>query len=139
MSNKETTESPLDSMIIDQLRALQRPGDPDMLQELADIYVEDAAKAMRTLHEALNAGDARRVYETAHTLKSSSASLGARRLAAVFEKLERMGRTAALDGAGDLLVTAEVEFTAACTALRAESRRAEADRPRLAGGRLRAA
>ena len=121
MSDTRITESPLDSNVVNQLRALQRPGEPDMLRQLADIYVEDASKSLRTLHESLNTADSKLLFQTAHTLKSSSASLGALRLSSIFEKLERIGRSDTLYGAGDLLVAAEVEFTAVCTALRAQS------------------
>ena len=121
MTEKQTSTSPLDPAILEQLRALQQPGSPDMLQQLTEMYVQDASKSLRTLHEALHRGDAKLLYETAHTLKSSSASLGACHLASLFEQLERMGRAGVLEGAIDGLCAAEIEFPRVCSALRAET------------------
>ena len=79
----------------------------DFLVELIGDYVEDATARVARLCQAAAAGDAEALTLEAHTLKSSSASLGAQSLSALAKRLEEMGR------AGNLAALAEeiVRFT----------------------------
>ena len=68
----------------------------DFLVQLIGEYVEDSTARVAHLRQAAAAGDAETLTLEAHTLKSSSASLGAQSLSALAKRLEDMGR------AGDL-------------------------------------
>ena len=71
----------------------------DFLVELIGDYVEDSTARVAHLAQAA-AGDAAALTLEAHTLKSSSASLGAETLSALAKRLEELGR------AGDLAALA---------------------------------
>jgi HPt (histidine-containing phosphotransfer) domain-containing protein len=73
----------------------------DFLVELIGDYVEDSTARVARLRQAAAAGDAEALTLEAHTLKSSSASLGAQSLSALAKRLEDLGR------AGDLAALAE--------------------------------
>jgi HPt (histidine-containing phosphotransfer) domain-containing protein len=73
----------------------------DFLVELIGDYVEDSTARVARLCQAAAAGDAAALTLEAHTLKSSSASLGAQSLSALAKRLEDLGRT------GDLAALAE--------------------------------
>jgi HPt (histidine-containing phosphotransfer) domain-containing protein len=73
----------------------------DFLVELIGDYVEDSTARVARLRQAAAAGDAEALTLEAHTLKSSSASLGAQSLSALAKRLEDVGR------AGDLAALAE--------------------------------
>ena len=115
------SEAPLDNAVLDGLRSLQRPGQPNFLRRLADSYLTSAGDSLRALRDAVNRSDVQSVYSIAHKLKSSSASIGARALAATFAKLELMGSNGAIGGAGEILCMLDVEFEAVSQALRSEN------------------
>ena len=90
-------------------------GDLDFVDEIADTYREDAPAQLAAIAAAVEAADASALVAPAHTLKSSSASVGAVRLSELARELEALGRTGSVDdGAGRL------------DALRAEYARVEA-------------
>ncbi len=97
----------IDLKALDGILALRRPGRPSPLARVISLYLESTPKQIETLRKAIDAGEAEPVWKTAHGLKSSSATLGAAGLAALFKELESMGRGGSTIGAGALI--AEVE------------------------------
>ena len=81
------------------------------------LFVEDAAQLVGKIETALSAGDARMLERCAHTLKSSSASLGAVRLSALCFELEKCGRSLALEDAVELFGKTVESCRQACCAL----------------------
>ncbi|MDP9457557.1 MAG: response regulator [Actinomycetota bacterium] len=110
----------LDRSVLDGLRELSGPGEPDMLAELVGLFLEDAPPRLQALREALDEGDARRVKEVSHALKGSSSNMGAARMAGICARLEDAGATGDLDEASDLLDRLEKEFANARSALEGE-------------------
>ena len=97
----------LDPRALNAIRGLQRPGGPDLLARVVRLYLEEAPRLFGRLSEALAAGDVEAFTRSAHTLKSSSANLGAHALAERCRELEMRGRAGQLDGTAALV--AEVE------------------------------
>ncbi len=102
--------SPIDRAALDSICSLQMDGAPDMLSQIIQIYLNDAPKLLRQLNEAIISGDAPGVQRAAHSLKSSSANLGALQLSDFCKTLESSGREAALEEAPQLFAQIEVEF-----------------------------
>ncbi len=94
-------------------------GDSAFVVDLIDTYLGDAPRQIAEIQAAADAHDAASVVRPAHTLKSSSATVGAQRLAARARRLEAAGREDALDGAADDLAGLAVEWEATLQALRA--------------------
>jgi HPt (histidine-containing phosphotransfer) domain-containing protein len=65
--------------------------------ELIEAFLADGRQQMAAIDAALTAGDAEALVRPAHTLKSSSATVGAMRLSATARELEMAGRSGALD------------------------------------------
>jgi PAS domain S-box-containing protein len=107
----------VDLAALDKIRALQREGAPSLVHKIVTLYVSDSAKLVENMRQALSAADAPQLRRFAHTLKSSSAHLGAKRLAEHCERLEAAARNGALDGAGELLNLIDREHRAACSIL----------------------
>lgn len=61
---------------------------PDVLEQIVDVYLEHAQNQLNTLAAAIETADIKTQNRIAHTLKSSSANLGARDLAAICQTLE---------------------------------------------------
>jgi CheY-like chemotaxis protein len=112
----------LDEVMINRLRAAHRP----LLGRLIETYLSYAPKAVAQLSALLLAADAKGLKTSAHSLKSSSANVGALALSAHCRELEGIAKAEAmpLDPRCEGLVRAiEAEFArvvAALEALRAE-------------------
>lgn len=79
MSSKDHTpdSSPvLDLAIIDELRELAGDDEPGLVEELIDIFLDDAPKHLATMARALLLRDLESMHRAAHTLKSASAHMG---------------------------------------------------------------
>ncbi len=88
----------LDVTVLDRIRDMERRGAARLLERLIETYVATAAKLVADTERALDKDDAPALRQAVHTLKSSSANLGAAQLArrcAELEALARAGRVAA--------------------------------------------
>ncbi|MCD4755755.1 MAG: response regulator [Deltaproteobacteria bacterium] len=114
------TEPLLEQHALDKIRALQRPGKPNILGKIIKLYLESSPELITTVRESVEQGDSKALCEAAHSLKSSSANLGAIQLAAVCKELEDMGREGRTDGAKALMDRIESEHQSAHAALAEE-------------------
>ena len=73
-------------------------------------YLEDTEIRLQAIAEAIERGDAETIYQVAHSMKSSSANLGALNLAQTCEELEQLGKEKVIENTSDLLTNAESEF-----------------------------
>jgi HPt (histidine-containing phosphotransfer) domain-containing protein len=112
--------STIDPRAWESIRSLQRPGQPDMLCKVIDKYLSSSRQLMDTMRTAVPQRDAGALHRTAHSLKSSSATLGARRLASLCKEVEAMGRTNVLNGVPALWEKIEAEYALVQEALTAE-------------------
>ncbi|MFN7952301.1 MAG: response regulator [bacterium] len=120
---------PLDSRALDELRGLSRPGGPDVLGSVIDTYLESAPQLVAALVDAAVREDANALARAAHTLKSSSAFLGAARLASLCRELEALGRAGTLDAARDLVRQVRDTFEPIREALKIERSRGAVSAP----------
>ena len=109
--SEEPLEKVLDEKALDQIRALQRPGKPDLLKKVVGIYLKTAPDLLQNLHDASAGNDAEAFYKAAHSLKSSSANLGANSLAAIAKELEVRGRQQSMEGIEILLTQMEKSYS----------------------------
>ena len=107
----------LDQCAIARIRALQRDGSPPVLQRVIAIYLDAAPKLLDEIRSAVAKRDALRLQRAAHSLKSSSANLGAQTLSELCKELENLGRLGKLEGAAHKLDVLEFEFEAVRNAL----------------------
>ncbi len=72
-----------------RLEALQRPGMPNVLSRVIAIYLDSAPLLLKRIGKALAEGNRSALRDAAHSLKSSSANLGAIAFAEMCHELER--------------------------------------------------
>ena len=111
----------LDQKALDNIRAVQQEGAPKLLDKVIKIYFENSPKLLQALRDAVvedNAADT--IGRAAHSLKSSSANLGATRLAALCRDLEEMARENRTTGAKGILDEIEKLYPLVCESLIAE-------------------
>jgi len=107
---------PLEGSLDRQLALSRVGGDLDLLKEIAHLFVEDYPKLLKDLQQAIASGDAVAVERTAHGLKGSVSTFGARTAMEAARSIESLGRARQLSGLHPLLQTLE----AALAALRPE-------------------
>src|SRR6266404_20734 len=94
--------APIDLSVLAGLREFDNEGDPDLVAELAVIFFQDTVERLRSLRRAIDFADAAGIESEAHSLKGSSASLGAVGMSLLCGELEAKGRAGAIEGAGAL-------------------------------------
>jgi HPt (histidine-containing phosphotransfer) domain-containing protein len=116
-TDREDGDPALDPEALDALRKLQRSGGPDIVARVVGIYLEDAPQLLSRVRAAIADTNSEALRQAAHAMKSSSANVGAVRLAELCKRLERLGREGDSRAAAGLLTAVEEAFTAACGAL----------------------
>jgi HPt (histidine-containing phosphotransfer) domain-containing protein len=81
----------LDQAVLDELLA-SVGGDESFIADLAATYLAEGPADLDAMQAAAEAGDSAAIVRPAHTLKSSSASLGAMRLSQIAREIEFAGR-----------------------------------------------
>lgn len=79
-----------------KLRELDPTGGSALLRRIMKAYEESATRLVRQLVQGLQAGDGPAIRQAAHTLKSSSASIGAVKFSEVCADIEAMVRSGVL-------------------------------------------
>lgn len=110
----------LDQEVIASLRELQAEGEPDLIGELVELFVEDMPARIAELRQALRTGDLPAVASAAHSCKGSSSNLGANALAAACDALEKAAKARTAANLAPLLAEVEAAFDQAVRALREE-------------------
>ncbi len=115
--NFEMNTPPIDKNVLNALRELQIAGKPNVLVRIVNAYLEGSESLVAKLPEALAAGYFDVVKKTAHSLKSSSANVGALNLSGLSKELEMLDNNKTFDNATDLVSAIESEFVRVKVAL----------------------
>ena len=107
----------LDRRVLDQLSTLLKP---ERLARAINFYLVESPKLIQKLKQAAAANDAPEIVRSAHSLKSSSANLGASVLSRYCEDIEASARRADAEEACKLFAKIETEYGCVQTALTAE-------------------
>ena len=94
-------------------------GDLGFLAELIDTYLSDAVELLAAMRQAIAVANPEELRRAAHSLKSNSASFGARTLASLCQELEQRARKGVREGAPGRLAHIETAYAAVEDALRA--------------------
>lgn len=87
----------LDPTVLDKFRQRERKGRKNVLSRVVNAYLEQSSEHLRQLLEAARNGDASGVQFAAHTLKSSSASVGAIKFADLCKGMEERAKAQKID------------------------------------------
>ena len=110
----------IDRSVLASLRELQDEGDPDIVAEVGGLFIKHSPDKINAIMQSVENGDAKGLHMAAHSLKSSSAYVGAMRLSSMAKELEMMGRSNSLGGAIELSQRLKTEFLQVMTVLEAE-------------------
>jgi CheY-like chemotaxis protein len=122
-SAEEAQADPLDQRSLEEIRNLEANGVTGLFDNILNIYLESSPELVAALETAVEKQDAVGLHAAAHSLKSTSASLGARYLASLCRELEVKGRAEDVETAAPVLAELMVEFERVTRALGKELRR----------------
>jgi HPt (histidine-containing phosphotransfer) domain-containing protein len=100
----------LDPAVLDVLRSLTAPGEPDVLSEVLRMFLVEVPPRMDRLRNAWASGNIEEVHRTAHSLKGSAGNIGANALFAVCKELDDKSRSGDTTAVGPLIDAVGVEY-----------------------------
>jgi signal transduction histidine kinase/CheY-like chemotaxis protein len=103
---------------LENIRALSATGDA-LLERVLHAFIDDTPAHFKALQQAIATGHTVNMRKAAHSLKSSSANVGAETLAQLCKDMEQLGRNDITEGTAGLLAAMEREFQAVRHALSA--------------------
>ncbi|MEP6991064.1 MAG: Hpt domain-containing protein [bacterium] len=92
------------------LDRLRRFGGGKLLTEMITLFLASVPERLGAARNGLASGDVAAIEMALHSLKSSSAQLGAMRMQRLSERGERQARTGSLDGIAPIMDDLEAEF-----------------------------
>ena len=118
-ASAEPLGSPVDREQLDAIRALQDPEGPDVVALVVDEFRNESRQLLQTMARSQVNGDVKELHRAAHSLKSSSAYLGARRLSSLCAELEAMTKSGLTPGVAteQSITQVDEEYTRVLTAL----------------------
>lgn len=106
----------IDTRTLQALRELG--GEHDLVRELIDLFLEDAPARLQSMQAAIGGADFATLELQAHTLKSSSANLGAEELSRLCARLELAARHADAAACGQIVPRVRAVYEANASELK---------------------
>ena len=119
-TEKKEEASPIDRTVLNALKELQIEGEPDIIKKITDAYLRSSGSLVTNLRQAVIDKNFEVVHNSAHSLRSSSANVGAMKLSEVCKELEMDCKGTKYDNATDLVSAIETEFVRVKDALTRE-------------------
>lgn len=105
------------SEIADAIRIVESQRNHELSLVIASMYVASAPVLVQLMGDALADGDLRELFRAADALRSSSANLGARRVAELCHEVRELSSKQALPGAAEKLAKIANAVAIICSAL----------------------
>ena len=83
----------LDQEVLDELLSFADDGDPELLLDRIQMFLDDSPSKVAAVQQGLQTGDFDKAERAAHSLKGSSGNLGARLVQDVCEQLQLSTRS----------------------------------------------
>jgi PAS domain S-box-containing protein len=119
--SRRAVETPdaIEAKQLDRLRELDPSGSLGLAKRIIRVYLDSSDKGISRIEQAIEQGDGEALRSVAHSLKSSSANVGAATLSGLFRQLEELGKNARLDEARPVYASMWQEYCRATNALQA--------------------
>jgi PAS domain S-box-containing protein len=104
------TRDAIDDAAYQQFLSLVGGSEPSLVTELIDIFLDEIPSQIAAIHQAIAQGDTSVLHRIAHTMKSSSAQVGAVHFSSLWKQLEYLGKSGRVEGAAELVTHIEAEF-----------------------------
>lgn len=114
------TDAVINQATLESIRSLGQQDDTDILSEIVGVFLSSSKDYLSAMSDSISRNDPEGARFAAHTLKSSSANVGADGLAALCRELEAMARERNMGQANEILAKIEHEYARASAALSKE-------------------
>lgn len=91
--NAQAGEPAINWSRLDEMRRMEAEGMPGLAARLVRVYLENSQRLLGELQAAMTSADADAVRRAAHSIKSTSANIGANRLSQLARTLEHAAQT----------------------------------------------
>lgn len=108
----------LDMSVVEELLSFSDDGDPELVMDLIQMFLDDGPAKVAAVTEGLATGDFDKAERAAHSLKGSSGNLGAKLLQNACEEMQTATRYHKLEESRRLAPVLGQRFTEAEAALR---------------------
>jgi len=109
----------INTKFLDQLRELDPSGGLGLTRQILQVYLDSTGNTVCQVEQAFATGDSEALCRAVHSLKSSSANVGAETLSGLFRQLEGLGREGKLDEASAVFGVVRREYDQAVNEIRA--------------------
>lgn len=106
-------DSVINHKALEDIRSLQSQDSEDLLARIINIYLDKSESLYDEISRSAEAQDEEQLWINAHSLKSSSASVGAERVFEICVVLENKGRAGDLSGIEPLVESLQQELALA--------------------------
>jgi HPt (histidine-containing phosphotransfer) domain-containing protein len=110
----------LDKNALNELRELDPDGSSGLVVQIIESYLSDSTKLIQQIRTAFSANDIVTLTRNAHTLKSTSLTVGATRVGEIAKELEMACKSGTLQVLPLFLTALTAEYAAAERLLKAE-------------------
>ena len=97
------TPEALDPAVLENLRQLTPPGEPDVLGQVLQLFLDEMPKRIDSLASAWQRGDGPSLARAAHSLKGSSGNIGARQMFELCRQIDERAKAGDFNAARHLL------------------------------------
>jgi len=108
----------LDMSVVEELLSFADDGDPELLLDLIQMFLDDSPTKIKSITEGSATGDFDKMERASHSLKGSSGNLGARLLQEACEQMQLASRSHKLEEARKITTQLVANYAQAETALR---------------------
>ncbi|MBX2884089.1 MAG: response regulator [Granulosicoccus sp.] len=108
----DTADSDVNLQAIENIRKLQRPGKPDIVKKVIKVYFDKSPALVQDIVKGFAAGDLKQVKEAAHSLKSSSAYVGADNISERCKRIEVAAHNGSLEEVQEIVDSLEADYSA---------------------------
>ena len=115
----EAASPAIDRSVIEELRELDPKSGTALAARILGIYVASSHDSFAAVEQAVAEGDSDALRNAAHSLKSSSANVGAKTLSALLKAFEMMGKEGRLDDAHTQIEKLRLEYARAMDGIEA--------------------
>ena len=104
------SDTVLDRAVLDMLRQLTPPGEPDVLKEVLTLFLSEFPPRLEKLRNAQAAGNIQEVQRAAHSMKGSAGNIGARALFDACKEIEEASKAGEVSRVNGQLDALAAEF-----------------------------
>ena len=100
----------VDLSVLQEFKTLMGDDGDEIVIEVIDLFLSDTPEKLVKMQQAIAHADSEELRKAAHSLKSSSAGVGATGLSALCQELETIGHSGKINNAQEKMLQVNIEY-----------------------------